>query len=60
MHFGPHDVLVALSLDFDDAISAAQVEAAVAAIERNVKEAVPEVARVFVEAKSFKDTPRPS
>jgi cation diffusion facilitator family transporter len=55
MHFGPSEVLVALSLDFDDAISAAQVEAAVAAIERSVKAAFPEIARVFVEAKSFKD-----
>ncbi len=55
MHFGPSDVLVALSLDFDDAISAAAVEAAVATIDRAIKSACPEVTRVFVEAKSFKD-----
>lgn len=53
MHFGPHEVLVALSLDFDDAISAAAVEDAVIYIERAIKSAFPEVARVFVEAKSF-------
>lgn len=51
MHFGPREVLVALSLDFDDARSAADIEAAVVRIERQIKAAVPEVARVFVEAK---------
>jgi divalent metal cation (Fe/Co/Zn/Cd) transporter len=34
MHFGPQDLLVALSLDFDDAISAGRVESAVAQLER--------------------------
>jgi len=53
MHFGPHEVLAALSLDFDDAISAADIEAAVALIERTIKTQFPEVRRVFVEAKSF-------
>jgi hypothetical protein len=36
MHFGPREVLVVLSLDFDDAVSAAQIEAAVAQIERSI------------------------
>jgi cation diffusion facilitator family transporter len=51
MHFGPHEVLAALSLDFDDRRSAADVEAAVVRIEREIKTAFPEVTRVFVEAK---------
>jgi len=50
MHFGPHEVLAALSLDFDDRRSAADVEAAVSRIEREIKAAFPEVTRVFVEA----------
>ena len=53
MHFGPQEVLAALSLDFDDAISAAEIEAAVAHIERTIKDAHPDISRVFVEAKSF-------
>jgi cation diffusion facilitator family transporter len=53
MHFGPNDVLVALSLDFDNALSAAGVEDAVSNIERRIKEAHPEVNRVFVEAQSL-------
>jgi divalent metal cation (Fe/Co/Zn/Cd) transporter len=50
MHFGPEQVLAALSLDFDDRISAEQVEKAVADIERSVKSEFPEVTRIFVEA----------
>jgi cation diffusion facilitator family transporter len=53
MHFGPKDVLVALSLDFDDAILAGEVETTVTEIERRIKEAHPEVTRVFIEAQSF-------
>jgi cation diffusion facilitator family transporter len=50
MHFGPRDVLAALSLDFRDGCSAAEVEEAVTRIERAIKSAYPEVSRVFVEA----------
>jgi divalent metal cation (Fe/Co/Zn/Cd) transporter len=53
MHFGPRDVLVALSLDFNDRISAARVEDSVSEIERRIKAAHPEVTRVFIEAQSF-------
>jgi len=60
MHFGPREVLAALSLDFDDTISAAQIESAVARIERAIKAQFPEISRVFVEAKSFEDHLRKS
>jgi cation diffusion facilitator family transporter len=50
MHFGPQDVLVALSIDFIDTGTAAEVERAVTRIERKIKAAHPEVKRVFVEA----------
>ena len=53
MHFGPQDVLVALSLDFDDRIPAGRVESAVTSIERRIKAAHPEVSRVFLEAQNF-------
>jgi cation diffusion facilitator family transporter len=58
MHFGPEQVLAALSLDFDDSISAEQVEDAVAGIERSVKSEFPEVTRIFVEAKELDATQR--
>ncbi|MGI4957196.1 MAG: cation diffusion facilitator family transporter [Janthinobacterium lividum] len=50
MHFGPQDVLLALSLDFVDRCGAVDVEQAVSRIERRVRAAHPEVTRVFVEA----------
>ncbi|SEP95210.1 cation diffusion facilitator family transporter [Faunimonas pinastri] len=53
MHFGPDDVLVAMSLDFRDRLTAGEVEAAVTSIERQIKALRPEVTRVFVEAQSF-------
>ena len=53
MHFGPRDVLAVLSLDFEDALPASEVEAAVSAIERAIRAAHPEVTRVFVEAQGF-------
>jgi cation diffusion facilitator family transporter len=52
MHFGPQDLLVALSLDFEDHRTAAEVEQAVTRIERRIKAAHPEVTRVFVEAQA--------
>lgn len=53
MYFGPDNVLIALSLDFDDNITAAQVEKTVSYIEKLIKEHFPEVNKVFIEAQSF-------
>ncbi len=53
MHFGPNEVLVAMSLDFQNSLPAASVERAASQIEMRIKTAYPEVRRVFVEAQSF-------
>jgi cation diffusion facilitator family transporter len=53
MHFGPEEVLVAMSLDFRDSLAAAQVEQTVSAIEQRLKATHPQVKRVFIEAQSF-------
>ncbi len=50
MHMGPRDVLLNLSIDFRDGLSAEQVEAQVTDLERRIKAAVPEITRVFIEA----------
>ncbi|MDH3229743.1 MAG: cation diffusion facilitator family transporter [Alphaproteobacteria bacterium] len=52
MHLGPADVLANLSLDFKDGLSANDVERAVSALERAIKETYPEVTRIFIEAQS--------
>jgi divalent metal cation (Fe/Co/Zn/Cd) transporter len=58
MHFGPQDVLVALSLDFENAQSASSVENTVSRLERRIKSAHPAVTRVFIEAQSFEASRR--
>jgi cation diffusion facilitator family transporter len=52
MHLGPSDVLLNLSLDFEDRLSAAEVEKTISALERGIKAAHPEITRVFIEAQS--------
>ena len=52
MHLGPEDVLVAASVDFHDAETAATVEATSARLERAIRERYPEVRRLFVEVQS--------
>jgi len=54
MHLGPADVLANLSLDFNDGLSANDVERAVSALERAIKKTYPEVTRIFIEAQSAK------
>ena len=58
MHFGPKDVLVVLSLDFDDVQLASTVEATVSRLERRIKAVHPEVRRAFIEAQSFEASRR--
>ncbi len=53
LHFGPEDVLVALSLDFADSLGSVEVEAEISAMEQRIKERFPEVSRVFIEAQSW-------
>lgn len=53
MHLGPEDVLLNLSLDFASDLSADQLEAAIAAMERQIKTSYPQIKRVFIEAQSW-------
>lgn len=53
MHLGPQDVLVNLSVDFRDALSSADVEAAISELEEIIKSDFPEVRRVFIEAQNW-------
>ena len=52
MHMGPSDVLATISLDFQDRLSAAEVESLISEMERRIKSAQPEIKRVFIEAQS--------
>ena len=50
MHMGPDFILANISVDFADTISAQQVEVDIAAIDRGIKQAFPQIKRVFIEA----------
>lgn len=53
MHFGPAEILVALSLDFQDDLSAADVENTVARLEHRIRAAYPQAGRIYIEAQSL-------
>jgi cation diffusion facilitator family transporter len=53
MHFGPHEVLLTLELSFRNELSAVGVRAAVNRLRKNVKEAYPDVTRIYVSSESF-------
>jgi cation diffusion facilitator family transporter len=52
MHMGPDYVLVNLSVEFDDAVSAADIEIAVAQLDRRIKQAYPMAKRIFIEGEA--------
>lgn len=54
MHLGPHDILVNLSLDFNDTLTSAEVEDTITDLERRIKAEYPDIRRVFIEAQSFR------
>ena len=48
-HTGPTDILVNISLDVDDAVTAGEIERAVARLDRRMKQEHPDIRRVFIE-----------
>ena len=52
MHFGPNEILVCLSLDFRNDLTAAEVEDTVARLEHRIRAAYPQAGRIYVEAQS--------
>lgn len=52
MHMGADSILLNLSADFVDTLSAAEVETTIQRLDSRIKQAYPEVKRIFVEAES--------
>ena len=55
LYLSPDDVMLALDVDFDDGLTATQVEAAVVAVQDSIRAKYPEFKRIFIEAKSLAD-----
>lgn len=53
MYLAPDDVMLALDVDFDDHLTATQVEEAVVAVQNGIRAGHPEYKRIFIEAKSL-------
>ncbi|MEM7301039.1 MAG: cation diffusion facilitator family transporter [Pseudomonadota bacterium] len=52
LHRGPNDVLLALSVDFEDTLTAGKVEEAIWQLEQAIKAEFPVVKRLFIEVQS--------
>jgi cation diffusion facilitator family transporter len=48
MHLGPEEVLLTVRMDFEDSVSAAQVEGIVGTLERAIRARYPEIRRLFL------------
>ena len=55
LHLGPNDVLLAASLDFEDALTAGTVEKVIFSLEETIKRAQPLIGRVFLEVQAARD-----
>ena len=53
MYFGPESILLALDVEFENGLSAAEVTAAVDRLEKNIRTAYPRIKRIFIEAESL-------
>ncbi|RLB70948.1 MAG: cation transporter, partial [Deltaproteobacteria bacterium] len=52
MHMGPEFILVNLSVDFQDSLSADQMERTVQKLDEQIKQAYPPVKRIFIECEA--------
>jgi len=52
MHMGPDFILLNLSVDFKDTISAGDLEKAIAGLDQAIKQKYPRIKRIFVEAEA--------
>lgn len=52
MHMGPEFILVNISIDFSDALSAGELEPLISGLDSRIKQTFPLVKRIFVEAES--------
>ena len=53
MHFGPHDVLLTLDIQFQEKLTAAEISAVVDHLEKKIRDQHPEIKHIFIEAKSL-------
>ncbi len=55
MHMGPDFILLNLSVNFNNSISAKDVEDAITMLDKNIKKEFPDVKRIFIEAEARRE-----
>jgi len=53
MHFGPHEVLLALDVEFKPELSSREIGDAINRVEANIRDRHPEIRHIFIEAKGL-------
>lgn len=56
LQLGPNDIMVGLNIEFEDELTSDQIEIAVKRIESTIRNAHPDVQRIFIEAASICNT----
>jgi divalent metal cation (Fe/Co/Zn/Cd) transporter len=54
LYFGPNEVLVNLDVTFERGMNSSEIEVAVDRLESKIKEAIPTVNRIFIEAETVR------
>lgn len=58
MHMGPNDIILAISIDFEDDMTAGDVESEISELEREIKSKYPEMKHLFIEVQKKDDHDR--
>ena len=58
-HLGPHDIAITVAVDFDDRLSAGEVETSIAALTAQIRSAYPDVKHLSLVPTSFKTASPP-
>jgi cation diffusion facilitator family transporter len=53
VHLAPHQIVVALSLEFSDSLTTPEIEEKVTALERGIRQALPDVIAIFVKPQTL-------
>jgi len=53
MHMGPNDILLNLNVDFQDSLSASEIESLIIELEKKIQSRHSEIKRIFIEARSI-------
>jgi cation diffusion facilitator family transporter len=53
MHFGPDNILLNLSVDFNNEVKAGEIEKTIENIDKTIKTAIPSIKNIFIEAESI-------